>query len=69
MRRYRTVQGDTWDMIAFRNYPLTGGERNMSRLIEANSEYADYVAFPAGLMLNVPEEIITEAVTLPPWRR
>lgn len=69
MRKYRTLQGDTWDGIAYRNYPMTGGERNMPRLIMANSQYADYIAFPAGLILNIPDEEITSPKTLPPWRR
>lgn len=69
MRKYRTVMGDTWDGIAFRNYPMTGGERNMSRLIMANSEYADYVAFPAGIVLNIPDETVNVPAVIPPWRR
>lgn len=66
MRRYRTLQGDTWDMIAYRCY---GTEKMTSELIQANSEYADYVVFPAGLVLNIPEEIIPATINTPPWRR
>ncbi|MBQ4432145.1 MAG: tail protein X, partial [Synergistaceae bacterium] len=63
------VQGDTWDMIAYRLYPQTGRESNMPRLIEANSEYADYVIFPAGIVIYAPDEVFAEYVNVPPWRR
>ena len=69
MRKYRTIQGDTWDKIAYRVYREYGGEKLMNILLDHNPEYADYVVFPAGLMLNVPT--ITEPVVenLPPWKR
>ena len=69
MREYRTVSGDTWDMICYRLYPETGGERNMSRLITANSQYAGYAVFPAGITLAVPDEVYRSAKIIPPWRR
>lgn len=62
---YTTKQGDTWDDIA---YQLYGDEKGMTALIEANENYRDYVIFPAGLVLKVPNyEKITEKTT-PPWR-
>ena len=67
MRRYVTRQGDTWDMIWYREYAELGGERLMSMLIEANSEYADYVKFPAGIVIKVPEAEIPVVKNLPPW--
>ena len=66
MRKYITRQGDMWDMIAFRMYPNIGGERLMSLLIENNSEYADYVIFPAGIILDVPDAEIPVKIN-PPW--
>lgn len=68
MRRYRTSQGDTWDMIAYRMYPFAGKENLMSRLIEANPEYADTVIFPAGVIIYVPNVSKTTPETLPPWK-
>ncbi len=69
MRKYRTIQGDTWDKIAFRVYPDYGGEKLMSILLDYNPTYADYVIFPAGIILDVPT--ISEPVieNLPPWKR
>lgn len=67
MRKYRTIQGDTWDMIAFREYPALGGELLMSALIDANPEYVDTVIFPAGVVLNVPDIEVPAVRTLPPW--
>ena len=69
MRKYRTVQGDTWDMIALRLWPSQGGEKNITSLIEANEQYADYVVFPAGIVLNVPELDAWTQNSIPPWRR
>jgi phage tail protein X len=64
MITYSTIQGDMWDMIAFR---LTGSYAGMSELIRANPEYGEYVIFPAGIVLNVPEFTEDVADTLPPW--
>ena len=66
MRTYRTVQGDTWDIIAYKMY---GNELQMSLLIEANPQHREIVIFPANVIMNVPD--VTAAVTtvLPPWRR
>ena len=69
MHKYRTVQNDTWDMIAFRLWRSQGGEKNISTLIEANEQYKDYVIFPAGIVLNVPEIEDMTAQSIPPWRR
>lgn len=56
MRKYRTMmQVDTWDKISYRMYLETGGEYLTSELISANEEYAYYVIFPAGIILQVPE--------------
>lgn len=67
MHKYRTIQGDTWDKIAFREYPALGRERLVSTLIEANARYSDIVIFPAGIVLDVPEVDVPRVNTLPPW--
>lgn len=68
MREYRTLQGDTWDVIAFREYPDRGGEKLTSILIEANEKYSDIVIFPAGIILNIPEVSKQSVNILPPWK-
>lgn len=65
MRKYRTIQGDTWDMIAYREY---GNENLVSVLITANEEYCDYVKFPAGIIIDVPDVENSAPSTLPPWK-
>lgn len=55
MSTYTTIQGDTWDGIA---YKLYGDEKYMKNLIEANWLYTDVLVFSAGVELTVPE--ITE---------
>ncbi|PAD73914.1 tail protein X [Paenibacillus campinasensis] len=66
MRTYRTIQGDTWDGIAF---SLAASESFMVPLMEANADYAETVMFPAGVELVVPNILIPAASTLPPWRQ
>ena len=67
MRKYRTIQGDTWDLIAFREYSGLGGEKLTSILIEANPEHIDTVIFPAGIELVIPEVSVPMSKSLPPW--
>lgn len=68
MSTYTTIQGDTWDGIA---YKLYGDEKYMKNLIEANWRYTDVLVFSAGVELTVPE--ITEEEkdddNLPIWRQ
>lgn len=63
---YTTVQGDTWDGIAYRLY---GAERYMRYLFEANWPQADTLVFPSGVVLNVPELPEETEEDTPFWRR
>lgn len=68
MRKYTTVQGDSWDVISKKVY---GSENHIDALIEQNWRERSRVIFPAGVALNVPE-IPPQAIddsNLPPWRR
>lgn len=49
---YTTVQGDTWDLIA---YKLYGEEKYMKYLIEANWTLLDVLIFSSGTVLIVPD--------------
>ena len=70
MRTYTTSQGDMWDRIAPKMYPLVGGEMQMHVLLAANPEYRDTVIFPANVQLTIPDvEKPPSAVNLPPWKR
>ena len=69
MRKYRTIQGDTWDLIAFRMYPTIGGEKLMDILIEANPDYVNTVIFPANIVLSIPTVNIPVITSLPAWKR
>lgn len=69
MSKYRSVQGDMWDSIAYKVY---GDETKMNILIETNTKYKNIQVFPAGIELNIPE-LETEEETLivpdvPVWR-
>ncbi|GIO33128.1 membrane protein [Paenibacillus albilobatus] len=65
MTTYSTLQGDTWDCIA---YKLAGSEAFMIPLIHANPQHADIVIFSAGFTLNVPDLPVDAPDSLPPWR-
>lgn len=64
MNSYTTVQGDTWDLIA---YKLWGSEYLLPLLFEANPEHASTHIFKAGVELNVPAVSKTEVIDRPPW--
>ena len=66
---YRTVQGDTWDLIALRMYPKIGAEKLMDVLLEANPEHMHTVIFPANVILNIPEVDVPVISSLPAWKR
>ncbi|WP_248549002.1 tail protein X [Paenibacillus odorifer] len=63
---YRTLQGDTWDGIAFKLYK---NEKLMTLLINANPEHVGTVVFSGNVILVVPDMPADASETLPPWRR
>ncbi|MEK3770112.1 tail protein X [Paenibacillus sp. FSL R5-0887] len=63
---YTTIQGDTWDGIAFKVYEQAN---LMNLLINANPEHASTVLFSGNIMLNIPDKPAESSDTLPPWRR
>jgi phage tail protein X len=56
MKKYRTNSGDTWDKIA---YEQLGSEYLLPFLLKENQKYRQYVQFPAGIELNIPDIEIT----------
>ena len=52
MKTYTTVQGDCWDLVAFK---LSGGEKYRNPLAGANMPLLDYLTFPPGTVINVPD--------------
>ena len=69
MKTYRTVQGDTWDLIALKMYPKVGGEKLMDVLLKHNPEYIKTVIFSANVILNIPDVDIPIISSLPAWKR
>jgi len=70
MRKYTTMQGDTWDYIAYKVYgEQPGAELYMHTLLDANPAYLLYVVLPAGVVLNIPDIQVELPKTLPPWKR
>lgn len=63
---YRTIQGDTWDMIAKTVY---NDEKRMDVLMEHNRDLLDYLIFPAGITLKIPDKLPESLADLPSWRR
>ena len=69
MKTITTVQGDTWDTIAFRVY---GSVLRTQDLMEAreNIRLLDYQVFPTGIVVAVPEADDYDGVDgLPDWRK
>lgn len=65
MGSYTTVQGDTWDSIA---YKLYGSEKYMKNLIEANWPLLESLVFSSGTVLAVPELSEEPDDSMPFWR-
>ncbi len=65
---YKTVQGDTWDIVSKKLY---GTEKYMSLLIQNNPAYSEIVIFPAGIELIAPKIDVPadKILGLPPWKR
>ena len=64
---YKTISGDTWDMIAWKVYEDCS---RVGLLMQANPEALDYFVFPGDVVLTVPviEEVGDEEAALPEWR-
>ena len=60
LKTYTTIQGDMWDLIAFKVY---GKEAYISKLLEANEDLREIAVFPSGVEIICPE---ADAET---WRR
>lgn len=64
---HTTIQGDTFDSLAFDYYT---DEKLASTIIEANRKYADILIFDAGVELSIPilDDDEKTPGTAPPWR-
>ena len=62
---YTTIQGDTWDLIA---YKLYGSEKYMKNLIEANWPLLEVLVFSSGTVINVPDIPEDSDTDAPFWR-
>jgi len=69
IKTYETVQGDTWDSIAFKFY---NDENYADELMKANPDKIEWFVFEAGVVLNIPDIMYIEAKRLesafPEWR-
>jgi phage tail protein X len=64
---YTTRSGDTWDILAMDFY---GDEHLAGFLQQANPTLLDYLFFPSGLTIIVPQTPVTAtAQPKPPWQR
>lgn len=62
---YKTMQGDTWDIIAKKVYD---DETQIGMLQQNNPKYIDVWIFDAGCMISVPELDTEENEDIPDWR-
>ena len=63
--KYVTVQGDTWDIIAYKTY---GNELLADKIMAANRELLGIFVFSAGTTVIIPEVEEEDDSELPPWR-
>lgn len=64
---YTTMQGDTFDTIAYKCY---GDAEMIAPIIRANSDYTEIAVFDFGIVLQIPEIEKTDgSVYMPPWRK
>lgn len=67
-KTYSTISGETWDSIA---YKLFGSEYYAEQLMNENRMKLDYIVFPAGIELKLPEIEDTNGdldESYPEWR-
>lgn len=62
---YTTIQGETWDNIAYKVY---GAEKYASFLMENNYPYLNTLVFSSGTVLRTPVLPEKQTGELPPWR-
>ena len=63
---YRTLAGDTFDILALDAY---NDEFLAGELIRANPQHAGVVVFEAGVELTIPALAQAAPGSLPPWTR
>lgn len=63
---YRTIQGDTFDIIALKFYE---DEFKSIEIIKANPDYSVVLKFDEGVILKIPKLEDETSNDLPPWKR
>ena len=66
MRKYTTKQGDTWDVIAKKEF---GWEHYWVDIMNANPQYRNIMFFESGVELILPDVKPNKNKELPPWKR
>lgn len=66
MPKYKTIEGDTKDVIALLHYK---DEAYALKIDEANPQYAHVIVFDAGIDLDIPEIEVVAQEEIPPWLR
>jgi phage tail protein X len=62
MNIYTTIQGQTWDQIAYEVY---GNEYMCDKLMELNRDKLEFFVFPAGIELILPDKEKATKQTVP----
>lgn len=65
MMTYTTVQGDMWDMIA---YKTMGSYDYVDQLMNANMDHVHTFIFSAGVTLQIPDKQQPADSSPVPWR-
>lgn len=66
MGNYKTLNGDTWDIIAKKIY---GKEKYALQLMEANPDLLDIIIFESDITIKIPPIDTSDTSNLPPWKQ
>lgn len=66
-KKYTTILGDTFDLVAYKMY---GDSKAIKKIIEVNQVHCGTLIFSAGVELVIPpkEEVVTDE-RIAPWRK
>lgn len=66
MKTYKTVLGDTLDMVSYKMY---GSGNYTNELFNANPHLQEFYSFSANIEMNIPDVDVAIVEELPPWER
>lgn len=69
MTQIRTLSGDLWDVLPWREHGEGADRAELEAVIAANWDYIDTAVFGGNVAVEIPPSPEPESATVPPWRR